>query len=135
MGFSIQVAEIAKKYAKTPAQVLLCFMINRGVSVIPKSNNEQRIGENFECLFDLDIVDCEMIDDLVGRKGERGVRNFDTGEYLGFDNLMRGLRSLDDDDDDDDVLTFLDLPFSYIYVSKLANGVQIRNHGSTIGKR
>ncbi|KAL8826748.1 MAG: hypothetical protein Q9170_007286 [Blastenia crenularia] len=34
-----EVGEIAQKYSSTPAQVILCFMINRGVFMIPKSNN------------------------------------------------------------------------------------------------
>ena len=62
-------------------------MINRGVSVIPKSNNTKRIGENFDCLFDLDPADFEIIDCLMGVEGEQGVRNLETRDYLGFDNF------------------------------------------------
>ena len=62
-------------------------MINRGVSVIPKSNNLKRIGENFDCLFDLDPEDFTIIDNLMGERGERGVRNLETRDYLGFDNF------------------------------------------------
>lgn len=62
-------------------------MINRGVSVIPKSNNVQRISENFDCLFDLDTADFTLVDNLMGENGERGVRNLETRDYLGFDNF------------------------------------------------
>ena len=62
-------------------------MINRGASVIPKSNNTQRISDNFNCLFDLDAADFTVIDDLMGENGERGIRNLETRGYLGFDNF------------------------------------------------
>jgi len=77
---------VATKYGKTPAQVILCHLLLRGISVIPKSNNEQRIIENFDCIFDMDEEDYRLIDNLVGENGERGVRNLDSLEYLGFDN-------------------------------------------------
>ncbi|KAL8657380.1 MAG: hypothetical protein Q9226_001976 [Calogaya cf. arnoldii] len=82
-----KISEIAQKYSTTPAQVILCFMINRGVSVIPKTNNLQRIAENFDCLSELDIEDYHTIDQLMGPDGERGVRNLETRDYLGFDNF------------------------------------------------
>ena len=78
---------MARKYSKTPAQVILCFMLNRGVSVIPKSNNLQRIEQNYDCIFDLDHDDFATIDGLMGPDGERGVRNLETRDYLGFDNF------------------------------------------------
>lgn len=77
---------MATKYGKTPAQVILCHLLLRGISVIPKSNNEQRIIENFDCIFDMDEEDYRLLDNLVGENGERGVRNLDSLEYLGFDN-------------------------------------------------
>lgn len=67
------VRKAAEKYGKTPAQVLLRFLLQSGVSVIPKSVHEERIAENFD-LFDfaltaeemesLTLLDREMI--LVG---------------------------------------------------------------------
>lgn len=62
-------------------------MLNRGVSVIPKSNHLQRIEQNYECVFDLDPKDFATIDELMGSDGERGVRNLETRDYLGFDNF------------------------------------------------
>lgn len=62
-------------------------MIHLGVSVIPKSNSLQRISENFDCLFELEQSDYDLIANLMGPRGEKGVRNLETKEYLGFDNF------------------------------------------------
>ncbi len=43
-----EVLELARKYEKTPAQILLRFLIQNGVSVIPKSSNPKRILENIQ---------------------------------------------------------------------------------------
>lgn len=54
--------------------------------MIPKSNTEKRLVENFDCIFDLSQEDFIAIDKLMGENGERGIRNFNSLEYLGFDN-------------------------------------------------
>ena len=82
-----QILSIAKKYQKTPAQLILCFMIIRGVSVIPKSNSPDRIATNFDCMFDLEESDFRTIDNVLGSPSETGVRNLETRDYLGFDNF------------------------------------------------
>jgi diketogulonate reductase-like aldo/keto reductase len=77
---------VAKKYSKTPAQLILCQLLCRGISVIPKSNNPARIAENFDCIFDLSEEDFKVIDNIMGKHGERGVRNLESLDYLGFNN-------------------------------------------------
>ena len=45
---------LAQKYNKSPAQVLLRWATQRGLAVIPKSSNPQRLVENLDCNnFDL----------------------------------------------------------------------------------
>ena len=51
--------DIATSYGKTPAQVVLRWQIERGVVVIPKSVNENRIEENFD-VFDFNLTTEEM---------------------------------------------------------------------------
>ncbi|XP_011706567.1 PREDICTED: probable NAD(P)H-dependent D-xylose reductase xyl1, partial [Wasmannia auropunctata] len=59
------VLEIAEKYEKTPAQILLKHIIQRGIAAIPKSVNASRIKENIE-LFDweLEAEDFDKLNDL-----------------------------------------------------------------------
>lgn len=59
------VLEVAKKYKKSPAQISLKFIIQKGIVAIPKSSTPTRIKENIE-LFDweLDIEDVNKLNDL-----------------------------------------------------------------------
>lgn len=59
------IAEIAKKYGRTPAQVVLRWCLQKGVVIIPKSDKESRIVEN-KGIFDweLESADVETIDAL-----------------------------------------------------------------------
>lgn len=46
--------KLAEKYNKTPAQIILRWAVQQGISTIPKSSNPNRIKENFN-IFDFDI--------------------------------------------------------------------------------
>jgi len=57
-----KILALAQKYKKTPAQILLRFQVQRGVSVIPKTGNSARLAENLEVTnFNLSDVDMNTI--------------------------------------------------------------------------
>jgi len=53
------VQKLAKKYGVTEAQIVLRFSLERGISVIPKSINPDRMKANAE-IFDLKLSDEDM---------------------------------------------------------------------------
>ena len=53
---------LCDKYQKTPAQIILNWNIQLGVSTIPKSSQRERLQENFDAVnFTLDAQDVEFI--------------------------------------------------------------------------
>jgi len=66
------IVELARKYHKTPAQIVLRWHIQHGLSIIPKSVHPKRIAENFDIFnFTLTADDISAIDamDTVTRSG------------------------------------------------------------------
>lgn len=53
------IADIAQKYKKTTAQVMLRWNIQRGVVVLPKSTHKERMSENIN-VFDFTLSDEDM---------------------------------------------------------------------------
>jgi diketogulonate reductase-like aldo/keto reductase len=53
------ITSLAKKYNKTPAQIVLRWDIQKGVITIPKSVHENRIRENMD-IFDFELSSEEM---------------------------------------------------------------------------
>jgi 2,5-diketo-D-gluconate reductase A len=66
--------DLAKKYGKTPAQIVLRWHIQLGLMVIPKSSHPDRIKENLN-LFDFELSQEEMA----------AISALDTGVRLGPD--------------------------------------------------
>lgn len=54
------VRELAEKYGKTLAQVLLRFLVQSDVAVIPKSVHTERIKENID-IFDFQLTEDEVL--------------------------------------------------------------------------
>ena len=53
------VLALAEKYGKTPAQIMLRFMTQRGIAVIPRSTKPEHIKENLD-LFSFSLTADEM---------------------------------------------------------------------------
>jgi len=65
------VLKIAEEYKKTPAQILLKHIVQKGIIVIPKSTTPTRIKENIQ-LFDweLRVEDIDKLNALdMGESG------------------------------------------------------------------
>ena len=75
------ITDLAAKYAKTPAQVVLRWHIEHGFCAIPKSVKPHRIAENFDVLgFSLSTDEVAAIDAL-----DKGVRGGPDPETLNRD--------------------------------------------------
>ncbi|CAH1390866.1 unnamed protein product [Nezara viridula] len=80
------IIEIAKKYNKQPSQILLRYLMEYGVAVIPKSTNPSRIKENIDVFdFELSKEDFEKISALD--RGEEGRTSGGSGTFAFF-NLL-----------------------------------------------
>ncbi|MCF2518838.1 aldo/keto reductase [Dyadobacter sp. CY351] len=66
-------SSIGAKYNKSVAQVVLCWLIQRGIVVIPKSVRRERMKENFE-VFDIELTAEDM----------HAIATMDTNESLFF---------------------------------------------------
>lgn len=53
------VVEIAARLSKTPAQILLRYLLELGVSAIPKSTNENRLKSNID-LFNFNLTESDL---------------------------------------------------------------------------
>jgi 2,5-diketo-D-gluconate reductase A len=72
-----QIGEVAQRFDRTPAQVILRWHLQLGNVVIPKSVTPGRIEENFQ-VFDFELTDDDM----------RAIESLDTGQRIGPDPLV-----------------------------------------------
>jgi D-xylose reductase len=62
------IKSIASKLNKGPAQILLRWSTQKGIAVIPKSNNQKRLANNLDvCSFDIPEEDVKKVDALDQR--------------------------------------------------------------------
>lgn len=87
------IKEIAEKYGKTTAQVILRWGLEQGVSVLPKSYNKGRITQNFQ-VFDWSLTaeDHSKISRLEQKKANRALEmiNSTTSPYKSVEELWDG---------------------------------------------
>lgn len=63
------IAELAAKYGKTPAQVIMRWQVQEGNVVIPGSKTPAHIAENID-VFDFELTDAEMAQVSAPDKGK-----------------------------------------------------------------
>ena len=65
-----QVEEVAQRHDITAGQAVLAYLVDKGISVIPKSSRRERLAENFAAAeVELDAADIESLDALEGQEG------------------------------------------------------------------
>lgn len=77
------VVELAKKYGKTPAQILLRFLTQKNIVVIPRSTQVTHIRENID-IFDFVLTDNEIIELSALDKKEALIGKPETPELVEF---------------------------------------------------
>ncbi|CAG9766051.1 unnamed protein product [Ceutorhynchus assimilis] len=74
------VQDLAKKYNKTAAQILLKHTVQRGICAIPKSTNPERLKQNID-IFNFTLDDQDM---AAMNKLDQGVRLLDFSLFNGI---------------------------------------------------
>ncbi len=73
--------QIGAQYGKSPAQVALRWLIQRGIVAIPKSTHKERMAENFD-IFDFSLSDADMQSIATLNQSDTGFRDFADPNYL-----------------------------------------------------
>ncbi len=77
------VLSLAEKYRKTPAQILLRFLTQKDIIVIPRSTKPEHIRANFD-LFDFEVTTDEMAQLSALDKKEPLIGRPETPELVEF---------------------------------------------------
>lgn len=60
-----RIVQLAQRYSRTPAQIILRWAVQQGLSTIPKSENPARIKENFNIFnFEIAAPDLDTLNNL-----------------------------------------------------------------------
>lgn len=84
------VKEIADKYKKTPAQILLRHLLQRNLIVIPKSTNPNRLRQNID-VFDFEFDDDEM---AALDQQDQFIRICDFSFFKGYEKTLFSYKTL-----------------------------------------
>lgn len=72
-----EIVAVADRHGKTPAQVVLAYLLHLGCSVVPKTANPQRLVENFGALeVELTDEDIALLDQVKGDRMSGDPRTF-----------------------------------------------------------
>lgn len=72
-----EIVAVADKHGKTPAQVVLAYLMQLGCSVVPKTSNPQRLVENLGAVeVELDGDDIAALDKVEGGRMSGDPRTF-----------------------------------------------------------
>lgn len=83
----IVVKEISEKYNCTIAQVILAFLMSKGIVIIPKSTNKERIKQNYDSTkIELSADDIKTLTSLDMNKRVFPGQGMMKGDYT-YDNL------------------------------------------------
>ena len=74
-------AAIGAQYGKSPAQVALRWLLQRGIVAIPKSTHKERMQANFD-IFDFSLSDADMQAIAPLNRQDTGFRDFSDPNYL-----------------------------------------------------
>ena len=85
-------AKIGAQYGKSPAQVALRWLLQRGIVAIPKSTHKERMASNFD-IFDFALSDQDMQAIMPLNQRDTGFRDFGDPNYLRRILGMFNLRS------------------------------------------
>jgi diketogulonate reductase-like aldo/keto reductase len=61
---NIIIKNIADKYKKTPAQIMLKWGINNNYHIMPRSSNKYHINDNYNLDFELSDIDMEELNNI-----------------------------------------------------------------------
>lgn len=75
-----KVIELSKKYNKTSAQIVLRYILQQGIAIIPKSVTPSRLKENIN-IFDFSLTNEEMASIATIATGQRVARFADAKQH------------------------------------------------------
>ncbi|KAK5638448.1 hypothetical protein RI129_012743 [Pyrocoelia pectoralis] len=80
-----RVLAMREKYNKSAAQIVIRYLLDLGITIIPKSTRKERMIENLDVFdFELEKVDVEYLDSLDRNARICGFINFKDHKYFPF---------------------------------------------------